>query len=411
MPVDSSNAPFGKRLRDAVGSILSEINTPFYLLDLNRVRENLSIVTNAWRQYFPSVEVVYPYKTNPLTPITTIMNAAGCSAEVISRPELSWALADGFKRSKLLYSGPAKAFGDICTAITESIYFQVDCCDEMLQLARATQHLRTKVSVAVRMSCPLSNNKWSRFGVLHSEFLHLVEHFADSSININGIHFHCGSNMESPNKLCSNLRLHLSALRYLIARHKTPIRLNIGGGFGVPTGSVQTRRLFHKRFAQSIFTALRQGNIPRTAISLFIEPGRCLVEDAGVIVGHVLTRKVRHGKRLLGLDVGSNLLRGGLKDAHCIRFPGRRNGKSAYYELYGSLCFEPDLIESRVKGPNEVHLADAVLIGGVGAYAFPGAYPWSYESPRIFCLNGTSISEVRRKQRLGEVISEPSPVV
>ena len=87
----------------------SNLQTPCYILDENRLMKNFSDLKsafeNAWKNNFI---IGYSFKTNSLPYILTWMRSHGSYAEVVSEAEYKLALKTGFSSDKVILNGPVK---------------------------------------------------------------------------------------------------------------------------------------------------------------------------------------------------------------------------------------------------------------------------------------------------------------
>ena len=63
------------------------LETPYFLLDLQRLEKNLHNMQNAFRSIWPKFEIGYSFKTNNLPWIVSWMKEQNGFAEVVSTPE------------------------------------------------------------------------------------------------------------------------------------------------------------------------------------------------------------------------------------------------------------------------------------------------------------------------------------
>ena len=103
-------------------------------------------------------------------------------------------------------------------------------------------------------------------------------------------------------------------------------------------------------------------------MGLSVEPGRCLVADAGVLLARVVRVKAGAARPCVVLDAGMNdLLRPALYDAaHPVRAVAPRPGEREV-SVVGPVCETGDLFRSAV-ALTPVEAGDLVVIEQAGAY-------------------------------------------
>ncbi|MFC3650472.1 bifunctional aspartate kinase/diaminopimelate decarboxylase [Dyella humi] len=150
--------------------------------------------------------------------------------------------------------------------------------------------------------------------------------------------------------------------------------LDIGGGLGVPS---------HPGEAQLDIAALQEmlhkvkAAYPHYA--LWMEPGRYLVADAGVLITRVTQQKGKGSWRYLGVDTGMNsLIRPALYDAwhEIVNLTRLDEPATALYQVVGPICESGDVIGSDRRLP-EAQEGDVVLIAQAGAYGKVMSSPYN----------------------------------
>ncbi len=141
--------------------------------------------------------------------------------------------------------------------------------------------------------------------------------------------------------------------------------LNIGGGFGVAARATDPILDFAK-----LDTVLLEVKNSAPDYSLWIEPGRFVVAEAGVLLSRVTQIKEKDERTFLGVDVGMNsLIRPALYDAwHQIENLDRLDaGADAIYDVVGPICESGDVLGRRRRMPTAQE-GDVILIAQAGAY-------------------------------------------
>jgi diaminopimelate decarboxylase len=123
------------------------------------------------------------------------------------------------------------------------------------------------------------------------------------------------------------------------------------------------------QFAEAISTAILNAGFVEDELPLLIlETGRALVDDAGFLLGTVLSNKrLSDGRRATIMDFGVNILFTSFWYNHKI---SPAQDFSTYTEdcvLYGPLCMNIDVVRENVTLP-PLHRGDNVVVHTVGAY-------------------------------------------
>lgn len=150
--------------------------------------------------------------------------------------------------------------------------------------------------------------------------------------------------------------------------------LDVGGGLGVPSHPGES-----PLDMAELETVLRQVKAAYPHYQLWMEPGRFLVADAGVLITHVTQTKGKGAWRYLGVDTGMNsLIRPALYDAwhEIVNLTQLDEPGTGLFQVVGPICESGDILGSdrRLPEPQE---GDVVLIAQAGAYGKVMSSPYN----------------------------------
>ncbi|HEV2620672.1 MAG TPA: bifunctional aspartate kinase/diaminopimelate decarboxylase [Frateuria sp.] len=201
----------------------------------------------------------------------------------------------------------------------------------------------------------------SKFG-LPLEQLDAFLRLADAhQASVRGLHAHLGSGVLDPKHWGEVY----SQLASLAERIGSVAFLNIGGGLGVPSHPGEA-----PLDIDALDRVLREVRAAYPHYQLWMEPGRYLVADAGVLLARVTQLKGKGSLRYLGLDTGmDSLIRPTLYDAwHEIANLTRLDERAeALYQVVGPICESGDVLGTDRRLP-EAQEGDVMLIAQAGAY-------------------------------------------
>ena len=86
------------------------LETPYFLLDLQKLEKNLHGMQDAFKAAWPNFFIGYSFKTNNLPWLVSWMKKQGVWAEVVSTPEYELAKYVGFAENRIIFNGPNKGF-------------------------------------------------------------------------------------------------------------------------------------------------------------------------------------------------------------------------------------------------------------------------------------------------------------
>ncbi|MCP4583755.1 MAG: type III PLP-dependent enzyme, partial [candidate division Zixibacteria bacterium] len=138
--------------------------------------------------------------------------------------------------------------------------------------------------------------------------------------------------------------------------------LNIGGGFPIEytdsTPSIDR--------ISSIIKKTLENELPDN-IDVFVEPGRALVGDSGIMVSTVIAKARRNTENWLYIDVG--VFNGFMESIGGIQYSivTEKEGPLQNWVLAGPSCDSMDVISNEIKLP-DLEIGDVVYILSSGAY-------------------------------------------
>jgi diaminopimelate decarboxylase len=364
----------------AARQLSGDVKTPFYFLDLDAIRESFLEFRRVWTGVFPRFKVAYAYKANALKAVTRIFSELGGCAEVISGAELGWALEDGVPGDRIFFDGATKSAEDLELAVARGVNVNVDSVDEVKLLAAICDRTGGKASVTVRLSATIQDGSRSRFGLTREELFAADRILGDSGLQVSGLHVHIGTNVNDPMVRIKELSDYADVFRWLHGRAAPAVRLNIGGGFAARSKSRTVNVVPMAEYAGAVASFLESQGIDRSSLELVAEPGRYLVEDHGCLVTRVCATKRRNEKEILVVDAWHDLIRLATTWYHPITILRHRQpdpGPAQRYVIYGTGCFEHDLVSRGYDAPRAVGVGDVLAVGSTGGYEMAASIAWT----------------------------------
>ncbi|MFT5680549.1 MAG: diaminopimelate decarboxylase/aspartate kinase [Myxococcota bacterium] len=201
----------------------------------------------------------------------------------------------------------------------------------------------------------------SKFGISFEQLDALEVLVEAAGCTVVGLHAHAGSGIRTPD----NWREVGTTLAPLARRFPNVRVIDVGGGLGVPEKPGQSRL---------DLTAVAAGlDAVRKAwpgLSIWVEPGRYLVAEAGVLLGRVTQLKEKGAVRYVGVDTGMHhLIRPALYGAfhRIVNLSRYGEAPGSPVNIVGPICETGDVIghDRRIPTASE---GDVLLIATAGAY-------------------------------------------
>jgi ornithine decarboxylase len=356
-----------------------DLFTPVLLMDKEKILENVSLVGKS----IANSRVFYAVKANADKAVLALLKDKEIGFEIASEGELDLLIDLNISPERIITSNPIKSVPFIQKAYCYGVrYFAFDSLTELRKLEKYAPGCK----VYVRLAVPNEGSEWplsKKFGVELDEAFNLLnEAKKRNKVNPVGITFHVGSQCLN----VYNWYIAIEKAKQLWQRcAETGIELkmlNIGGGYPINytrvAPDIKEVEMHISQFLKEKFS---------DKIEIFIEPGRAIVGDAGIMVTRVLGKAVRNYENWLYLDVGvfNGLMEslGGIRYAYIIEEAANLSSSYKKWTIAGPSCDSMDVIAKHVDLP-EVDEGMLVLIPSAGAYTV------SYASE----FNGFPIPEV-----------------
>jgi diaminopimelate decarboxylase len=153
------------------------------------------------------------------------------------------------------------------------------------------------------------------------------------------------------------------------------------------------------------------GPLKDLKVHLLLEPGRCIVGPAGVLLTRLIYRKTNGAKKFLVVDAAMNdLLRPSLYHAHHEIVPVLVSDKSSEQgtretvDVVGPICETGDFF-ARDRELPIMQEGDLLALLDVGAYGMVLASNYnSRPRPAEVLVDGKSIKVIRRRETMAELV-------
>ncbi|TKX86029.1 diaminopimelate decarboxylase [Halorubrum sp. SS5] len=408
------------RLRD----LAAAHETPLYVQDIDRVRENCERLLAA----FPDADVRYAVKAHTGRAVLEAVRDAGLDAECASAGEVDRALAAGFDGSRLHYTAvnpPARDLDYVAgvAAAEPDLTVTVGAVDTLDRLAERGYDGRVCVRVNPGVGAghheKVTTGGAAKFGIPYDRAADAARDAAER-FDVVGVHAHAGSGID-PEQLDSHRELvaRMGDLARELADPDggaAPVDLDyvdVGGGFGVPYEEDAP-----PLDLPAVAEATREAVAPLPdGTDLAVEPGRYVVADAGVLLTRVNTVKPTPDETVVGVDAGmTDLLRPAMYDAyHPIRNLGGgrdRDGGDAPpvaereatpVTVAGPICETGDTLGTN-RALADPRRGDLLAVGIAGAYGYEMASQYnSRPRPAEVALDDGTATVVRRREALDDL--------
>ncbi|MFQ3620162.1 MAG: type III PLP-dependent enzyme, partial [Spirochaetales bacterium] len=340
--------------------------TPLLVIDLTIVEKRYQEI----KQFLPFAKIYYSVKANPMKEVILFLNDLGSNFDIASCFELDQLLSLGISPNKISFGNTIKKEREIAYAFQKGVdIFVTDSPEDLEKIAKAAPGARIffrTYTEGLGSDWPLSR----KFGA-HTDLIYsMILKARDLGVKPYGLSFHVGSQQRDIGQWDDAI----SKCRYLfesVASQGIKLQMiNLGGG--LPANYLEPTLPLHI-YASEIQRFLEE-DFGEDMPEIWIEPGRALVGDAGVIVSEIIliSKKAKNDLyRWVYLDIGVfNGLIETLGEA--IKYPiyCPKKGYAEEVILAGPTCDSIDILyeQHRYSLPQTATVGDRVYIFTTGAY-------------------------------------------
>jgi diaminopimelate decarboxylase len=356
-----------------LASIAQRFGTPTFVYS----RQAMTDAYRAYETAFAGLNhrICYALKANSNLAVIDVMGRLGAGFDIVSGGELQRVIAAGADPGKVIFSGVAKTAKEMAFALKQGIdCFNIESESELYRLNAVAKELDRKAPITFRVNPDVDPKthpyistglKSNKFGVAFAEAERLYSQAAAlSHIHIAGIECHIGSQLLDIAPYEEALAKLLALTDQLAAKGILLEHIDLGGGIGIRYRDEAPMDL-------NAYAAMVKRHFVGRPQTLYLEPGRSIVGNAGLLLTEVEFIKRGAVSTFAIVDAGMNdLIRPSLYQAHheIVAVAEKAGVASATYNVVGPVC------ESGCFLGHERTLAieegDLLAVLSAGAYSF-----------------------------------------
>lgn len=368
-----------------------------------------------WRSYddafggYPH-RICYSVKANGTLAVLNILARLGSAFDIVSGGELYRVEQAGGDLSQVVFSGVGKTREEIDAAVAAGIgCIDVESTGEIDRVSQAAVRLQRSARLAVRVNPDVDPNthpyiatglKTAKFGIGIDEALETYRYAAGKpGIDVCGVACHIGSQLLDPAPLLEAFERLLDLVDAL-CDEGMPIRhVDAGGGLGIGYGGGAPER---SAWIEPMVEAVRRRG---RDLEIYIEPGRSIVGEAGVLLTRVEYLKTNGDRRFAVVDAGMNdLLRPALYQArHEMMTVRQPDSDGLVYDVVGPVCESADVLGTDRRLSLEA--GDLIAVADAGAYGSVMASNYNARPrPAEVVVDGDRLQVVRRRESFDDLV-------
>jgi len=403
-------------------AIADAVGTPAYIYSSSTLRSHYDRFAAAFARLNPTI--CFSIKSCPNIHISRLLARQGSGFDVVSGGELHRALRAGGDPSRIVFAGVGKTDAEISAALAARIaLFNIESEAELENLSRLARSATASVRAALRINPDVdahthrhttTGTKETKFGIdIHRAAEVFARHGRSSPVHLCGLHLHIGSPVFTVEPYVAAIRKTLDLIDQLAKSGFQIDTLDIGGGFGA-----------HYRAAEAPDAAIyAEAIVPLLAdrrLNIFIEPGRAIAANAGILLARVLYVKETAGRRFIITDAGMNdLIRPALYDAYHFIWPADPKPQfvpptraesldlpgTTPADVVGPVCETGDFL-GRGRQLPPVQRGDLMAVFTAGAYGMSMASQYnSRPRPCEVLVEGDRFRVIRRRETYDDLIA------
>ena len=311
--------------------------------------------------------------------VLKILESEGSYLDAVSPGEVFLALKAGFTSDRILFTGTSVRNDELKFLVDSGVTINIDSLSQLRRLLKF--HVPETLSVRVNPEIGAGHHEHcitagrnSKFGIWEDDVIKAYENAKEAGVKKFGIQMHIGSGILTIEPFLLAAEKMLKIARQVQEKIGVNFEfIDFGGGLGVPYRP-EEETLNLDLYAEKVL-GLYTERIEEYELGepwFFIEPGRYIVCDAGILLTRVNTVKITPFKKFVGVDAGFNtLIRPAMYGSYHPIVVANRLGSAEeeIYDVAGPLCESGDLLAKDRRLPR-IAEGDLLAILNAGAYGF-----------------------------------------
>ena len=365
--------------------LAAQYGTPLYVYNEDvlrrRCRELLGLSS------LPGFHVNYSAKANTNLALLRIVREEGCHADAMSPGELHINKLAGFTPDRLLYVCNNVSAEEMKNAADNGLIVSVDSLSQLDQYGKVNPGGKVMIRInpgigAGHHKKVITAGKETKFGIDPTSLDEVRALLKKHSLTLAGVNQHIGSLFMEPDNYLNAIEFLLHFVQSDLADLLPGIEIiDFGGGLGIPYRKYEEEPRLDMAELGRRLHALLSAWVEETGYKgkFFIEPGRYVVAECGVLLGTVHATKFNGENRYVGTDLVEQ-------------------------SIVGNICESGDILAKKRMLPL-IKEGDIVAALDAGAYGFvmSSSYNQRPRAAEVLITSDGTPKLIRRRETLDDL--------
>jgi len=397
--------------------LAERFGTPLYVYNENLLRKRCQEL-KALSDY-SGYKVNYSAKANTNLSLLNIIKEEKCVVDAMSPGELFINLKAGFSKSQILYVCNNVSREELENAVQNNVLVSVDSLSQIDLYGKINPGGQIMVRFnpgigAGHHQKVITAGKETKFGVNPKDLDEVLALLQKHNLKLTGINQHIGSLFMRADEYIAAAELLLSLAQNLPQNIFKQLEIiDFGGGFGIPYHKYENQeRLNLHELSQLLDSLIKNWSKTNNYLGqFFVEPGRYIVAECGILLGEVHVTKNNDDTLYVGTDIGFNVLvRPAMYDSHhdieVYRLNAQPDNNLIPQTIVGNICESGDILAKKRPLPL-IKEGDILGILDAGAYGYVMSFTYNQRlRPAEVLINSQGQARcIRRRETIQDLLA------
>ena len=394
--------------------LVARFGSPLYVYNETILRSCCRDLTGL--SSHPGFRVNYSAKANTNPSLLKIIRSEGCVVDAMSTGELHVNRLAGFTKAELTYvcnnvsAEELKNAAEHCDVVSVDSLAQLELFGQAVPGGRVMVRFNPGIG-AGHSDKVVTGGKKTKFGVDPDMLPEVQAIVAKYGLQFVGVNQHIGSLFMEAGPYLEAVKVLLAMAEKVMALGYPLEVIDFGGGFGMPYRKYEGQaRMDMAALGEALHACLSEWTAKTGyAGRFFIEPGRYVVAECGLVLGTVHATKNNGPHLFAGTDIGFTVLArpmlyDAFHDVEIYRENGQPDEELVEQTIVGNICESGDIL-AKDRALPRIEQGDVIAMLDAGAYGFVMASTYNHRLRPAEVLIGADGKArlIRRRETLDDL--------